>query len=236
MKRILVTISLFFVFSVSYSQHYFIQYSVPNNGEVGTSNLFIRDTISVFQRVPMPTEKPSLEKRFFVKNTQTGISLFSEKLFSLIFYVSDSAHNMKWELLNDTARVLNELCLTAKTTFRGREYIAYYAPKYPISNGPWKFGGLPGLILLVKSTDNYVEWRAEKIIENYSGDFPVPNIEGLTFLKWDEFEKKYKETINNYIKLVRSNGTLAPGSTTTLKITSVEIFYPKLHTGEGITF
>ena len=37
-------------------------------------------------------------------------------------------------------------CQKAQCYFRGRQWTAWFAPGIPISDGPWKFGGLPGLI------------------------------------------------------------------------------------------
>jgi GLPGLI family protein len=235
MKSLLIIISLS-LWKTSISQNYLVQYSIPNDEKISISELIINDTISAFQRIPEANEKHSLEKGFFIKNTSTGLSYFTEKLMNVTFYVTDSVHNMKWELLHDTLHILNEVCLSARTSFRGRNYIAYYSPKYPISNGPWKFGGLPGLILLVKSTDNYVEWKAEKIIENYSAKVQYTDINKFSFIKWNDFIEKYKEIIDKYIKMVRSNGTLSNGASATMKIDKVEIFYPELQTGTGIKF
>jgi len=63
--------------------------------------------------------------------------------------------NLKWEMKNDTSTVLSYLCQKAITTFRGRTYEAWYTTEIPINNGPWKFGGLPGLILKVSDRKQY---------------------------------------------------------------------------------
>lgn len=44
----------------------------------------------------------------------------------------------------------------AKSAFRGRFYEAWFTEEIPYDSGPWKFNGLPGLILEVKSTDGTV--------------------------------------------------------------------------------
>ena len=63
--------------------------------------------------------------------------------------------NLKWEMKNDTSTVLSYMCQKAITTFRGRTYEAWYTTEIPINNGPWKFGGLPGLILKVSDRKQY---------------------------------------------------------------------------------
>lgn len=61
----------------------------------------------------------------------------------------DKISKLKWEIKNDTATILTYKCQRAILTFRGREYEAWFATDIPINNGPWKLGGLPGLILKV---------------------------------------------------------------------------------------
>jgi GLPGLI family protein len=57
--------------------------------------------------------------------------------------------NLKWEIKSDTLTILSYTCQKATTTFRGRAYEAWFSTDIPTNNGPWKFGGLPGLILKV---------------------------------------------------------------------------------------
>lgn len=63
-----------------------------------------------------------------------------------------------WKLSTDTMTMCNYLCMRAETEFRGRKWIAWFTLDIPISQGPWKFGGLPGLILEIKDTEGHYNW------------------------------------------------------------------------------
>lgn len=52
----------------------------------------------------------------------------------------------KWRLEAETREVMGYECFKATTNWRGREWTAWYCD-IPVSAGPWKFNGLPGLIL-----------------------------------------------------------------------------------------
>jgi GLPGLI family protein len=60
----------------------------------------------------------------------------------------------KWTILNETKEILSHKCKKATCRFRGRDYVAWYATDIPISRGPYKFAGLPGLILKIADTEN----------------------------------------------------------------------------------
>ncbi len=59
-----------------------------------------------------------------------------------------------WQINADTMTILNQPCQKATTTFRGRDYIAWFASNIPFQSGPWKFNSLPGLIIKVNDTKN----------------------------------------------------------------------------------
>lgn len=69
------------------------------------------------------------------------------------FFVSDSLYPMSWEILAEEKKLGGMSCVKAKCIFRGRKYIAWFAPDIPIPQGPWKMGGLPGLIVDLQDVD-----------------------------------------------------------------------------------
>ena len=53
----------------------------------------------------------------------------------------------EWKLLEGDSVVCEYPCHKAVTTFRGRTWTVWYTLDLPYSDGPWKFCGLPGLVL-----------------------------------------------------------------------------------------
>lgn len=107
--------------------------------------------------------------------------------------LKDSLNMFSWEVTNKSKEILGYQCLEAKTHFRGRDYTAYYSPELPISDGPWKFNGLPGLILEVKSEDGRVHYEAVKLeIKNKTTEITSP-FKLKKAQSWDEIIAKAKK-------------------------------------------
>lgn len=54
---------------------------------------------------------------------------------------------LQWTLREGRREILGYECLEAAATYGGRDWTAWYAPEIPLSLGPWKLSGLPGMIL-----------------------------------------------------------------------------------------
>ena len=76
-------------------------------------------------------------------------------LGSGVYLQVDEKTNFNWKLkeVPDTT-ILGYSCQKATCTFGGRDYEAWYTLDIPISDGPYKFGGLPGLIVRIADVEN----------------------------------------------------------------------------------
>ena len=83
---------------------------------------------------------------------------------------SEKTPEQNWTIHNDTSTIIGHLCQKATCHFRGRNYTAWFALDIPICNGPWKFGGLPGIILKVYDDKQLYTFECVKI---ESGIFPI---------------------------------------------------------------
>jgi len=124
--------------------------------------------------------------------------LFEDMTLKKYFAVYEKQPDMKWELLEDEKQINDYKCKKAKTTFRGRTYEVWYTPEIPVSVGPWKFNGLPGLILSVTdSTDNFYSWEVASIkhSEEEYFDFQenINNKSKFQKISYQEFDEKFIE-------------------------------------------
>ncbi len=63
------------------------------------------------------------------------------------YLIEEDAPKISWKITKDTASFSGVHCQKATTYFKGRNWIAWYAPDMPFQSGPWKLNGLPGLII-----------------------------------------------------------------------------------------
>ena len=59
-----------------------------------------------------------------------------------------------WQLQDGDSIVCGYPCHKAITTFRGRTWMVWYTLDLPYSDGPWKFCGLPGLVLYAYDSED----------------------------------------------------------------------------------
>lgn len=67
-----------------------------------------------------------------------------------IYQYVETIPAMGWAMQPGSKEILGYHCQQASCTFRGRDYEAWFTTDIPVAVGPWKFHGLPGLILEVR--------------------------------------------------------------------------------------
>lgn len=68
--------------------------------------------------------------------------------------------NIDWQPTDSTDTICGYPCHQAVAAFKGRTWTAWYAEDIPLDNGPWKLGGLPGLILKAYDKDGDYSFTA----------------------------------------------------------------------------
>lgn len=78
------------------------------------------------------------------------------------FYIKIS-DELDWKILSETVTISNLNCQKAEVQYGGRTWIAWFTKDIPISEGPYYFHGLSGLILQIKDKDEDFVFTAGEI-------------------------------------------------------------------------
>lgn len=77
------------------------------------------------------------------------------------FYVyEEDADTIDWEIGEETDTVCGYECMVAEGNYGGRRWRVWFAPEIPVAMGPWKIGGLPGLVMKAADRDNVHSFEA----------------------------------------------------------------------------
>ena len=115
-----------------------------------------------------------------------------------IYHYEESRDMLEWQLKADTLRIAGMLCQRADIRFGGRNWVAWFTPEIPIPDGPYKFCGLPGLIVSIADTKGH--WQFE--MTNIRNKEKVVTI---NFQSWFKFKAAPKEQLFRERKVFQDN-------------------------------
>ncbi|WP_435526000.1 GLPGLI family protein [Chryseobacterium indoltheticum] len=104
---------------------------------------------------------------------------------------------MDWKVSSEKDKFLNYPIQKATTEFGGRKWTAWFTTEIPIQDGPYKFSGLPGLILKMNDSENEFLYTLKGITKENNDlserNFGVQNIIKLSGEKYQKIWEDYKK-------------------------------------------
>lgn len=173
----------YYLDSFSYS------YNIPFNHRIGIQSVITKDSsLKQIKVREVDTVKNYLYKDFL--SNQLYFEAYDEIFFYKKKVFRDSLHNFEWQITSEKKIINGQSCIKAFTKWRGRNYTAWYAPSILINEGPWKFGGLPGLIIEIYDAEKFVYWILSSLsaIPHTSISLPT-KVDGDFYSYKDEFRK-----------------------------------------------
>ena len=111
-----------------------------------------------------------LYKKATFKDYKNNFQVSNQRISLNFHYIKDEIDIFNWQIENSKDTLIaGYTCQKATTTFRGRDYEAYFTNEIANQGGPWKFDGLPGLILSVTSKDGYLSIKPTVINTKLEG-------------------------------------------------------------------
>ena len=131
---------------------------------------------------------------------------YSYKIIRDNLRYEEALNQFDWEISPENKTIQGYKAQKATARFAGRDYIAWFTSEIAISEGPYKFNGLPGLILEISDTENHYSYKL-KSFEELKNPSSV-ELKTSNFLKSDKEEvlgriKEYK--LNPFAVLERNN-------------------------------
>ena len=115
----------------------------------------------------------STQREYIYKNLpETGRLTHTNVVFADDYIYEDSLSIPTWTIGTEQKTVAGYTCQKATTEFGGRTWTVWFAPELPISDGPWKLCGLPGLILEAQDAEKHYQFTCIEI-ERVSGGEPI---------------------------------------------------------------
>ena len=134
------------------------------------------------------------------KNYPSGKITATDQIVSSNYLYEEDRTLFQWQIEPDTREILSYTCQKAVTDFRGRHYEAWFVPDLPFNDGPWKFSGLPGLILAVEDSTKNFSFQAIGI-ENLKlpVQFPQKDYVKTSRKEVEKVQKRFIEDPTGYI-------------------------------------
>ena len=138
--------------------------------------------------------------KYFDKSVSTT---YDESGMSECGYYDEPFSEIDWVVAEDsTQTILDYQCVMATTDYHGRKWTVWFTPEIPIQDGPWKFCGLPGLIMEASEPSGQHRFTVTGIETSSQPIFPVFNTD---YQKMDRVDmlralRHYRENSNAMFK------------------------------------
>lgn len=134
---------------------------------------------------------------------------FQDKIAGTLYEYKEEMPS-DWNILDSTTTYSGYNCQLATMQYGGRSWTAWFTTDIPIANGPYKFMGLPGLIVKMQDAKDECIYELTEVNNQAKGIDVIPKAEVVT-------KKEMKKMIDNSrnksiaatISSMAGNGTVA---------------------------
>ena len=123
---------------------------------------------------------------------------YDQAVMSECGYYDEPFSDIDWLIVEDSTKtILDYQCIMATTDYHSRKWTVWFTPEIPMQDGPWKFCGLPGLIMEASESSGQHSFTATGIEISTQPIFPIFNT---------EYEKMDRKEMLRALRHYRENG------------------------------
>ena len=165
-----------YFYNHDFFRYYFVRDSLKEKGYNETQI----SGYNVTNKVQFPCMRFSVLRNY----PSAGKTLYSHFIPDDYYYYEEDTPQVDWQLVSGDTTLLGYQCQKATCKFRGREWTVYYTMDIPISEGPYKFCGLPGLVMYAADSKGDFTFTCIGIENPNEAEIVVDKS------KWQKVEKK----------------------------------------------
>lgn len=174
----------------------------------------------VKQKVP---SLPSTKFHFSIfKNYPSEKITVTDRIFRNKYVYEEPKAPIRWLISNQKAKINGYHCQKATARTLGRWYEAWFTNEIPVSEGPYKFYGLPGLIVKISDSRNFFTFELTKLL---SADSPerivIQKVRSIHTTKKGFFQG-FRNFVEDPVGVVASQGIKMSNSPQFLKMVEEE--------------
>ncbi len=144
-----------------------------------------KNKISFFYEDNINSNKRNIGTEFIIEKKND--SIYSYDNFEKFQFTSESII-FNWKLIDESKIYKNMNIQKAEVVIFGRKWIAWFTKDIPSNDGPYKFSGLPGLIVSISDEENIYNFNLIEILKLRK--MTNLNIEDAKKINQAEFIKK----------------------------------------------
>lgn len=192
-----------------------VKYKVQNGMMQNDGDFFLRT-------MTLGKNEDGTYEDIFTDFPNKGKDMVYTRFLNQTYIYQEPTPTFKWTITDTKDTIIGYECFEARTFFRGRNYIAWFTLDIPISAGPRKLKGLPGLILKAQDTDGLFQYTAIGI-ENHQ-NMPMymyeqktikcsrKDIMRLNDLRWENFDLLVQTISGRKVVNINHDGKIVDGT------------------------
>ncbi|WP_379967922.1 GLPGLI family protein [Epilithonimonas sp. UC225_85] len=176
-------------------------------------NTLKRDSVMERMRATRNFDRSQMENlrsnlQFTIEKDLANQSLVYKSRIGRDQYSYNESPTFNWKILPETVKIGEYETQKAETKFAGRTWYAWFTQQIPLQDGPYKFSGLPGLIVKVQDSDG--DYSFDLMQTKKIAEIQQPQTRGqyinIQKSKYADLEKKMRKDPASFISAQRSGG------------------------------
>ncbi len=159
-----------------------------------------------FDRTQMQNLRSNLQ--FTIEKDLMSQNLVYKSRIGRDQYSYNESPTFQWKILSETVKIGDYDTQKAETQFGGRTWYAWFTQQIPLQDGPYKFSGLPGLI--VKVQDAKGDYSFDLMQTKKIAEVQQPQTRGqyinIPKSKYADLEKKMQKDPASFFSAQRNSG------------------------------